>query len=293
MLAQLLQTEASYVTDLDRIVVEWFEPLRSLGTLPKVDVRALFSNCEILRGVNQELLRALLETKTPSGAAATFESFGPFLKAYSTYCADFMQATERLRSLAELRSREGWDSALEAVMQDAERKCGQSLGSLLIKPVQRLCKYPILLRELLKSLPPADPAAPDVARALGFVEATVHAVNERVREVEGRAALTKLASAIGQPELLAPSRFVLYVLPCLRRLRVACVRGGASPSRRLCAQCAVTRDASLRMASRLRSARACARPGSQSRLWVVSKARLRPRPPHALTRCTFAPICFC
>ena len=56
----------------------------------------------------------------PASAAATFERFAPFLKAYSTFCADFASATDRLQGLAELRGREGWDSALEAVMGETD-----------------------------------------------------------------------------------------------------------------------------------------------------------------------------
>ena len=105
-------------------------------------------------------------------------------------------------------------------------KCAEQFQHAL--PFPSICIDDFLNDSFAEKVAAAFPSY-DEAQQLGR---GFHAVNERVREVEGRAALTKLASAIGQPELLAPSRFVLYVLPCLRRLRVACARGGASPSRR-------------------------------------------------------------
>ena len=133
-LHELLATEKKYVEDLGHICDSYLAPLRSLGLIPKNEERALFSNVETLRGINQELLQSLLADNTLAGAAAAFERIAPYLKAYSQYCADYAQATESLERLAELRAREGWGSALEAVLQDGERQAGQPLSSLLIKP---------------------------------------------------------------------------------------------------------------------------------------------------------------
>ena len=163
---------------------------------------------ETLRGISAELLRQLLDpgSKTPEGAAAVFQGIAPYLKAYSVYCGDFAQVNTQLERLAELRTREGWGSALEACMQDAERTSGQQLTSLLIKPVQRLCKYPLLLRELTRSLPVDDKAHAALASATKVIEEAVHSVNERVREVEGMAAIRALSTALSMPELITTSR---------------------------------------------------------------------------------------
>ena len=110
-------------------------------------------------------------------------------------------------------------------MQDAERESGQPLSNLLIKPVQRLCKYPLLFRELLKSLASDDTSYPAVSKASGIVEEMVHAVNERVREVEGMAALRTLAESLNQPEILTPARCLLLSVD-----GVGSIEGVRSPS---------------------------------------------------------------
>ena len=147
-LLELLRTEESYVDDLKKVVEHFLQPMRTLGMLSKEDEHAIFSNVETLQGIHEELLRQLHSTpagKTPAGVAAVFEKMSPFLHAYSSYCGDFVGAQPQLERLRERSG--GTGSALEACLRDGERRAGQPLSSLLIKPVQRLCKYPLLFRE--------------------------------------------------------------------------------------------------------------------------------------------------
>merc|ERR1719353_1602283 len=96
-------------------------------------------------------------------------------------------------------------------MSDAEHRSGQPLRSLLIKPVQRLCKYPLFFRELIKSLPEADAAQPALRHATATIEAVVLAVNEIVRNVDGTTAFRQTSEAVHQPDtnLASPRRTVL------------------------------------------------------------------------------------
>jgi hypothetical protein len=135
-----------------------------------------------------------------------------FFKAYSQYCADFMGAQARLDGL---RARDGAKSVFEAALQDAERRSGQKAASLLIKPVQRLCKYPLLFREIIKALPVDDDSQPALERAASAVSGAAQAVNERVREVEGRTTLAQLAEGLAAPNLITPSRFVVLSVQTL------------------------------------------------------------------------------
>ena len=77
------------------------QPLRAEQALTKEQEAAVFSNWEVIRGVNQQLLDAL-SAPAPEDplvrAAAAFESMAPWLKSYSVYSANFVTAQEKLYS---------------------------------------------------------------------------------------------------------------------------------------------------------------------------------------------------
>jgi hypothetical protein len=61
---------------------------------------------------------------------------------------------------------------------------GLDIGSFLIKPLQRLCQYPLLLRELLEALPDQQnvPFA-KLQQAHKVMSATVETVNNMLKSI--------------------------------------------------------------------------------------------------------------
>ena len=100
-------------------------------------------------------------------------------------------------------------SALDELLAGAEAAAGESIGSLLIRPVQRLCKYPLLFRELLHAVPAAHPSRGALLRAAAAVTTVAGEVNERVRDAERRAGMVLMAHAVGEPGLVVPVRALL------------------------------------------------------------------------------------
>ena len=120
--------------------------------------------------VPQRAWRELLEPHSPSGrrsctsagslenisdeaaaighVARAFVSVAPFFKLYSTYCQDYEAALQRLEALsrqpafARYREEGGQDAA--------------ALESMLIKPIQRLCKYPLFFGRSPRRRRPAN-----------------------------------------------------------------------------------------------------------------------------------------
>ena len=214
-LRELLQTEQTYVADLQKLVDLFLKPMRGLGprTFPSKYEAAIFANVEELLAIHRELLLPLNEPagRTPSGASAAFERVSPRFIAYAQYASSYMDAAPRLQKL---RERSGDHSILEAVLQDGERKAGQQLTSLLIKPVQRLCKYPLLFRELLKAVKEDGDSWEAVTAAARAVEAVAQKVNEEVRANEGKVALAQIADTLGSAGsgLVTPSRTLMLTV---------------------------------------------------------------------------------
>ena len=206
-LEELEATEAAYVQDLDHLISRFLTPLRCCRLLPKADEEAVFSNVEMLLAVNRRLLEAL---RTPAGnstavaaaaaaaaavpagaaavaaavaaaavaaaaaAAAAFSTMAPFFRAYSVYCANFVTAGDHLDRLRQERPQ------LDLLVRGAEAAGGETIGSLLIRPVQRLCKYPLLFRELRVAVAAAGYPA-HVLAALLHAEADMSAAAAEVK----------------------------------------------------------------------------------------------------------------
>ena len=61
---------------------------------------------------------------------------------------------------------------------------GLVLGSFLIKPVQRMCKYPLLLKVILKNTPEDHIDYQDLAAAIARFERILSDINEAKAEFE-------------------------------------------------------------------------------------------------------------
>ena len=179
VLAEILKTEKAYVADMGVLCDTWILPLRAAQVLSKDEESAVFSNAEVIRGVNSQLLTAL-EPSEPAvepvqGVASAFSKMAPFLRCYAEYCSNFVTAQE---TLDRMRAK---SPKVEAAFQKAELASMMPVGSMLIKPVQRLCKYPLLFRELLHEIPDEHPHRALVLSAARTVTAVAAEVNEAVR----------------------------------------------------------------------------------------------------------------
>ncbi|XP_039199927.1 rho guanine nucleotide exchange factor 38 isoform X2 [Crotalus tigris] len=160
IIAEILQTERDYFSDLEfciRIVVE---PLKK-RQIARLDVDSLFSNIELVHEISSKLL-SLLEEATldvePAiqGIGQVFLQIKDVLEeAYKIYCyhhddahllLEFYEKDEELKQCIKdcLQSLKGKPNLLD-------------MGSLMIKPIQRVMKYPLLLCELLNATPRSHP----------------------------------------------------------------------------------------------------------------------------------------
>ena len=96
-------------------------------------------------------------------------------------------------------------------------ECRQlDLEDLLIKPPQRLCRYPLLLKELARALPADSLAVPQVEKAVQVMEELLRAANETKRQSETIHLLVQLKELIHWPPNLD-----FEVLPTRQLLRRA------------------------------------------------------------------------
>ncbi|XP_018599179.2 T-lymphoma invasion and metastasis-inducing protein 2-like [Scleropages formosus] len=164
---ELVDTEKSYVKDLSCLFEIYLKPLQSQTFLSLEEMESLFGSLPEMLDFQRVFLQTLEEHIASSPDFNTLETPGQFqkllfslggsflyyadhFKLYSGFCANHIKVQKVLE-----RAKTDWafKDFLEA--RNPTKQHSSTLESYLIKPVQRVLKYPLLLRELV-SLTDAD-----------------------------------------------------------------------------------------------------------------------------------------
>ncbi|XP_067992961.1 rho guanine nucleotide exchange factor 38-like isoform X1 [Melanerpes formicivorus] len=166
IIAELMQTEKDYISDLDLCIKEVIQPLRN-KQIARFDVDGLFSNIELVHQVSAKLLSLLEEATTDVEPPMQIigEVFlqikGPLEDTYKIYCYRHDDAHTMLESYEkdeELKQHlRHCVQSLKKIYEEEGKPNLMDMGSLMIKPIQRVMKYPLLLCELLNSTPASHP----------------------------------------------------------------------------------------------------------------------------------------
>ncbi|XP_008070060.1 dynamin-binding protein [Carlito syrichta] len=179
---ELLQTERDYIRDLEMCVARVMGPLRR-AQVPNIDFDGLFGNMQMVIQVSKQLLAAL---ELSDAVGPVFLDHRDELEGtYKVYCQNHDEAI----SLLEIYEK---DERVQKHLQDSladlkslynEWGCTNyiNLGSFLIKPVQRVMRYPLLLMELLNSTPESHPDKVPLASAVLAVKEINVNINEYKR----------------------------------------------------------------------------------------------------------------
>mmetsp|Transcript_10196 Transcript_10196/g.41517 ORF Transcript_10196/g.41517 Transcript_10196/m.41517 type:complete len:622 (+) Transcript_10196:175-2040(+) len=133
-------------------------------------------------------------------------SMAAYLKAYSVYCSNQMEALELIVRLE--KEQPEFKQFIRQAMKDPKAR-NLDMNSFLIMPLQRICKYPLLLREMLAATPAQHPEHAELQKASALIGATVMAINNAKREREGQKFMRELVASLddaGGFDLITPSR---------------------------------------------------------------------------------------
>jgi len=193
---ELFATESDYVRDLNVIINCLMDSISKSQLLSDKEFNGLFSNVKDLVVVNQEFndnLTALKEADPVIPEIGNeFIKISEKLKVYKEYCSNYPLALSLLR---ELSQRPEVKNLLVKLAENSECR-GLSLESFLIKPVQRICKYPLMIRELLKYTSKDAKDYPVLENSLTVIENVIAYVNEGTKALEEKERLTALQSRI-------------------------------------------------------------------------------------------------
>lgn len=193
VIMELIDTERTYVKHLNNLLEHYLEPMKKETFLSNVEVNALFGNIQEIVQFQRVFLQSLEEAilaepdfnkfDHPSqfknvlfALGNSFLYYADHFKLYSSFCASHSKAQKVFHPS------EG-NSALMEFLQSRNPK-GQhsfSLESYLIKPIQRILKYPLLLQQLKHLTDSSSEEHVHLAEALKGMERVAEHINEMQR----------------------------------------------------------------------------------------------------------------
>nr|XP_031841629.1 intersectin-1 isoform X3 [Nomia melanderi] len=184
---ELITTEQAYIEDM-RLVHEVFEkPLIESLVLTVDEVDKIFVNWRDIIACNENFLRTL-RIRRDNSEGEVVRMIGdilceniPRMSAYIRFCSCQISAAVYLQRLTETVPE--FVKVAHTCQQDPRTK-GMPLSSFLIKPMQRITKYPLIIGKILEHTSVEHPDRQYLQEALAKAEEFCTQVNEGVREKE-------------------------------------------------------------------------------------------------------------
>ncbi|TSN76597.1 Phosphatidylinositol 3,4,5-trisphosphate-dependent Rac exchanger 1 protein [Bagarius yarrelli] len=203
VLNELLNTERDYVRTLAFLQSAFLQRIRQMGEkqqcLTPEQVKILFSNIEEILDVHQEFFSALEVSLQPEpqpqhALGNVFLDFRDRFSVYGEYCSNHEKALRLLMELNKIPHIRTF--LLHCMLLGGKKSTDVPLEGYLLSPIQRICKYPLLLKELLKRTPKKHADYPAVEEALQAMKEVCSNINETKRQMEKLEALEQLQSHI-------------------------------------------------------------------------------------------------
>ncbi|XP_040894890.1 FYVE, RhoGEF and PH domain-containing protein 6-like [Toxotes jaculatrix] len=162
---------------------------------------------ELNQDLLRELKRRLAKWDDNPQIADIFLKKGPYLKMYSTYIREF----EKNAALLEEQTKK--NQAFGAVVREFEaspRCANLALKHYLLKPIQRIPQYQLLLTDYLKNLSENSDDYKDTIDALALVKEVANHANDIMKQGDNFQKLIQVQCSLsGHHEIVQPGRIFL------------------------------------------------------------------------------------
>ena len=191
VISELISSENRYIHNLSLMVQFYYKPIRSMSSgWSDSEVTLLFSNsCDILEAsisFGNEL--ALCENGMMVAKLFSEASFEPYVK----YCINQSEAIEYYMKRLKI------DASFAALIQETKKQPelkGMDLCGFLLEPMQRITRYPLLLKQLIKYTENKSEIE-NLTLALEKTESILSKINAMIQEREREAKLKELNSRL-------------------------------------------------------------------------------------------------
>ncbi|XP_074522981.1 intersectin-2b [Halichoeres trimaculatus] len=185
---ELLQTEERYVEDLQIVLDVFHKPMSESGRVKDSEMTMIFVNWKDLLACNTKLVKALRVRKKTGGENMPVQMVGDILAAELSHMQPYIRFCScQINGAALLQTRidnePDFKNFLKKIATDYRCK-GMPLSSFLLKPMQRITRYPLHIKNILECTAEGHPDRGPLKEALERAEELCQQVNEGVREKE-------------------------------------------------------------------------------------------------------------
>ncbi|XP_031439335.1 uncharacterized protein arhgef4 isoform X3 [Clupea harengus] len=195
---EIMSTERDYIKHLKDICEGYIKQCRKRTDMFSEDqLRAIFGNIEEIYRFHKKFLKGLekkfnKEEPHLSEIGTCFLEHQTDFQIYSEYCNNHPNACLQLSKLMKVNKYVFFFEACRLL----QKMIDISLDGFLLTPVQKICKYPLQLAELLKYTNPQHRDYTDVEAALNAMKNVARLINERKRRLENVDKIAQWQSSI-------------------------------------------------------------------------------------------------
>ncbi|XP_074146484.1 pleckstrin homology domain-containing family G member 3 isoform X6 [Sminthopsis crassicaudata] len=190
---EIVETERMYVQDLRSIVEDYLlKIIDTPGLLKPEQVSALFGNIESIYALNSQLLKDLDSCNNdPVAVANCFVERSQEFDIYTQYCNNYPNSVAALTECMRDKHQAKFFRDRQEVLQHS-----LPLGSFLLKPVQRILKYHLLLQEIAKHFDQEEDGFEMVEDAIDTMTCVAWYINDMKRKHEHAVRLQEIQSLL-------------------------------------------------------------------------------------------------
>ncbi|XP_021491223.1 pleckstrin homology domain-containing family G member 3 isoform X6 [Meriones unguiculatus] len=216
---EIVETERMYVQDLRSIVEDYLlKIIDTPGLLKPEQVSALFGNIESIYALNSQLLRDLDSCNSdPVAVASCFVERSQEFDIYTQYCNNYPNSVAALTECMQDKQQAKFFRERQELLQHS-----LPLGSYLLKPVQRILKYHLLLQEIAKHFDEEEDGFEVVEDAIDTMTCVAWYINDMKRRHEHAVRLQEIQSLLINwkgPDLTTYGELVLEATFRVHRVR--------------------------------------------------------------------------
>ncbi|XP_051961377.1 pleckstrin homology domain-containing family G member 1-like isoform X1 [Xyrauchen texanus] len=191
---EILDTEKTYVQDLRSIVQDYLECIsnQSFLLLGDEERNSLFGNIHDIYSFNSDLLHDLQKCNAdPVAIAKCFVAKSEDFHIYTQYCTNYPRSVAVLTECMQ-------NKTVAKFLRERQESLKHSLplGSYLLKPVQRILKYHLLLHEIATHLEKESEMYDVIQEAIDTMQRVAWHINDMKRKHEHAVRLQEVQSLL-------------------------------------------------------------------------------------------------